>query len=1214
MARNIFITFAAILLFLLLLLSAASFLLSTQTGSQWIISQAMQRASSSGIPLTIDGVEGTIFRGLSFQRISLADEAGNYVIEGLRTSWNPYSLLTGQLLLSDLWISSLRVELLSSSEEAGSKLDIGVVSNPLPIGVTISRLRIERLEVMQQGQEFTLRSIALGAALAGDDLEVSALQLEAEGFAVEAGAFSLRFTGNRPINARFDWHYDTVINDRPQELAGHLEISGDLSGVEIVHQLNLPQRIDTSGSVETGFIAGEFEFALNHSAPTLVLPFDIPADYEISNVSLGTTGNLEEISLSIESDVVYEQYPDIRVAAAAAYANSVLSLSSYNLAAAGNSISGAVIIDWSDVLSLQGGYALQLPAIDAFIDLPQSIVLADLAAEGDFDIALPDEGVEGRLSIAALSGQLSEFPLQGRGAILFRPGSIEVNDLQLQTQSNQISLDGSYSDTLDLNWSVSVASLQEFLAGSEGELEGNGRLEGDPAAPNIVGTLVGRDIAYQQIDADEFSFDFSRIDGQVQSELSIDRITYTDGAFVETVAPVVLKVSGSETNHRIDVNAVTRFGDFIASLSGGVDDLQNISWEGSLESASVDTPVGSWATRFASELTIASAGVDVTETCWVQQGATICYEFEQSIDSGVAATGSLQNYPLNIFNSGQILNAGASVNLVQDQLLLFPQLPQGAAISGRVDGRFSLALPVNDDLLLNFDLAATETILSVTPELLSTEADIDEEQLIQEYNLEVLELSGNSEAGGWRLQAGAEILRENLDDSEIDVRGVINANVGIAANYDLSGTIDAGLEDLRWLQALVPELSNIEGSLVGQANLEGNLSAPQATGSIDLQNASVAIDSLGITIANITANVSSDGPESVQLIGRAQSDSGMLDFNGEIIDPFAEATTFSAELRGDNFQLANIPNLELTVSPNVILSVDGTSIEVIGSINVPILKLTLEELPETAVDVSRDVVIVNYPSDRPDLARSIAATESTVFDRPLTGAIDISLGDDVSFTGFGMSTKLAGNLNIQQTVGGSNRTYGELTIVDGTYEMYRQSLNISQGKFLFFGAYDNPGIDLRATREVDNYTVGVLMNGTLKNINSQLFSTPALPDNDIIAVLVTGRPFSEAGEQDGNAMLSAIARLGVDRSEGLTNQVRSSLGLDVLAIDASDDINNSVLTIGKYLTPDIFVRYGIGLFDSQSKVAVDYTLSERVKLQAESGEYQSVDIIYSVER
>ncbi len=140
------------------------------------------------------------------------------------------------------------------------------------------------------------------------------------------------------------------------------------------------------------------------------------------------------------------------------------------------------------------------------------------------------------------------------------------------------------------------------------------------------------------------------------------------------------------------------------------------------------------------------------------------------------------------------------------------------------------------------------------------------------------------------------------------------------------------------------------------------------------------------------------------------------------------------------------------------------------------------------------------------------------------------------------------------------------------------------------------------------------MNGTLKNMSSQLFSTPALQDNDIIAVMVTGKPFSQIGAQDSDAMLGAVARLGINQSQGLTNQIRDKLGLDSLTFEDTDNINNSVLMVGKYLTPSIFVRYGVGLFDSQPKIAVDYTLSERIKLQAESGEFQSLDVTYTVEK
>ena len=77
--------------------------------------------------------------------------------------------------------------------------------------------------------------------------------------------------------------------------------------------------------------------------------------------------------------------------------------------------------------------------------------------------------------------------------------------------------------------------------------------------------------------------------------------------------------------------------------------------------------------------------------------------------------------------------------------------------------------------------------------------------------------------------------------------------------------------------------------------------------------------------------------------------------------------------------------------------------------------------------------------------------------------------------------------------------------------------------------------------------------------------------------------------------------------------MRSQLGLDTLAINSTGDTSNSSLTLGKYLTPKIFIRYGVGLFETESTLSVDYSISDRIKLEAKSGSSQSVDIKYTVE-
>jgi len=105
--RKLIFAVLAVVLLLLLLLSALSFILSTESGSQWAVSRAVASLNSGDdLSVEVDNTKGTIFRGLSFGRVQIVTDSALVAVQNLRTSWNPYSLLTGQLLLSDLWISS----------------------------------------------------------------------------------------------------------------------------------------------------------------------------------------------------------------------------------------------------------------------------------------------------------------------------------------------------------------------------------------------------------------------------------------------------------------------------------------------------------------------------------------------------------------------------------------------------------------------------------------------------------------------------------------------------------------------------------------------------------------------------------------------------------------------------------------------------------------------------------------------------------------------------------------------------------------------------------------------------------------------------------------------------------------------------------------------------------------------------------------------------
>ncbi|HBX38500.1 MAG TPA: hypothetical protein DEG76_14970 [Pseudohongiella sp.] len=114
---------------------------------------------------------------------------------------------------------------------------------------------------------------------------------------------------------------------------------------------------------------------------------------------------------------------------------------------------------------------------------------------------------------------------------------------------------------------------------------------------------------------------------------------------------------------------------------------------------------------------------------------------------------------------------------------------------------------------------------------------------------------------------------------------------------------------------------------------------------------------------------------------------------------------------------------------------------------------------------------------------------------------------------------------------------------------------------------------------------------------------------------MTGRPMSEIGtEQDGNALVGAATSLGINQTQGIVTQIQDQLGLDTLSIDSRGDVSDSSLMLGKYITPRIFVRYAVGLFETESSLAIEYTVNDRVKLEATSGQSQSIDLTYTVEQ
>jgi translocation and assembly module TamB len=234
--------------------------------------------------------------------------------------------------------------------------------------------------------------------------------------------------------------------------------------------------------------------------------------------------------------------------------------------------------------------------------------------------------------------------------------------------------------------------------------------------------------------------------------------------------------------------------------------------------------------------------------------------------------------------------------------------------------------------------------------------------------------------------------------------------------------------------------------------------------------------------------------------------------------------------------------------------------------------------------------------------------------------VRVVLGRKVRFDGFGLKTRLEGSVRAIEEPGRPSSGRGEVRLVEGRYKAYGQDLEIESGRLLFNGGpLTEPAIEIRAKRKPsDEVEVGVLVRGTLDKPEFSLFSTPAMPRERQLSWLVLGRSLEESGTgNDERAMLaSAALSLGLSGTDFLAQNLRGGLGLDDISIgaEAGQQADQARFTVGKYLSPKLYVSYGVGIFQPGQVFKLLYDLGHGFKFSTESGVHTGGDLLYTLER
>ncbi|GAA0841216.1 translocation/assembly module TamB domain-containing protein [Marinobacter szutsaonensis] len=774
---------------------------------------------------------------------------------------------------------------------------------------------------------------------------------------------------------------------------------------------------------------------------------------------------------------------------------------------------------------------------------------ASLNGEVKSEGSLEDAPVPRMTASWDLTGSWRSHETLATGALDTETGSWVVSGLELVVGDNRVSGEGTWGPELSADLTLSLPEPDQLLAGLGGELEATLNLSGSPEDPIAEVAASGQALAWQdQLTIGNVTLAAALSEGQIL-EANVDAEAIE--AAGQELESLQLKAAGSQQDHTLTVDARHSEAQVSLAFAGGFGEGWQ-SWLGRLAGGDIEIPEQDqrWRLQAPAELAWESDGqVRFGAHCWAWQRSSVCAEDQLLYPRPDIA------YRISRFPTEALAPLLPETLRWQSELNAEVSFTQGdAGPTGRVfvdagSGEFDVLVDGEWEALGYSSLTAE---LALQPEVANVDIRLDGDAL-----------------GSFRLD-----LSVDPDSPERRVDG----------DFSLQGL------DLA-LAGVFTGLQEVAGEISGQGRLSGPLMKPAVTGELALVDGRIMDPTLPVPLEDILLQVDLNG-YSADLSGRIRSNErsettldGTLDWSG--------APRGSLAIVGSRIPFNIEPYARLEIAPDLEVTFSEGDLAVTGEVAVPRGSIEIKSLPAQAVQVSEDEVIVGVEQEEPAI-------------RSMNMDVTVRVGEDeVTFAAFGVTGNLEGTLRI----GNDMDTRGTLQLVDGNYEAYGQELELRTARLLFVGNITEPYLEIEAIREVGTVVAGLRLSGPVQSPSTEVFSNPDMPQSDALSYLILGRAPQSQGDE--GQMSRAALSLGLTQASKVTGEIGEEFGIRQLTLEAEGAGEQTSVVASGYLTDDLSVRYGVGIFEPITTVALRYDLGKYFYLEAASGLAASLDIFYT---
>ncbi|MDP4528416.1 translocation/assembly module TamB domain-containing protein [Alkalimonas delamerensis] len=971
-----------------------------------------------------------------------------------------------------------------------------------------------------------------------------------------------------PLDASFRLFHPDLLSGPLQVTAA---ITGDLAALQA--ELSIDGALDATAAAAFDLISPQLPFSAQLQSAHLQWPLETEAQYQLRQSQLQLAGTLEQWTAQLRTELQGDGLPDSSIQLEASMDTKQLALHQLRLATLGGQIQAQGVLQLQDRLQWRSQW--QFEQLDPGLQWPEypglvfgsSQLDGELTAEGGWALELA--GLQ-------LSGWLRDIPLRLDGQVRLEDptgsGALELTakPVRLHHGQNQLELAGTLTDAWQMLARVQIADLADSVPDSRGQLEGSIALSGARETPELQLDIAALELGWQQL----FSLQSARLQGSLNTEQPIQTeldITLSDLRLQQLrFDSLQLALHGDERQHHLQLALDGEQLGAELRLAGQYDRQQQ-RWLTEWQEAWFSTELGRWELRYPMQLAVHAAEPELhlSAHCWQRELASLCLPEDSRFSIKQAAVKlSLENFEL---------------------AWLSPWLPPFSELSGRLNAQSELNWQQDAPLQARLQLQSPEGRLGYHYE---QELFIPWHQLALQAELIDQQFAMNWQAG--ITEQGS--LQGQIQLSELD-----------SDHRQLAADIEVDQFSFEFLQPLLDDFSQLNAVLNSQIRLEGPLQQPSVTGHLRVQDVSVRgqMSPVDIERGELSIDFNSD---SAQLQGFVQTPQGEVQLQGD--SQWADLAAWSAQLgiRGDALSV-QIPLGRLQLQPDLTLTANPERALLSGTVDIPWARLVVDSLPEAAVSISRDEVLVDA-----DFNPLQETTDSRTL--PFHTDIRVRLGDQVRFAAFGLRSHIRGSLQVRQD-SAQPRLYGELNLVDGTFRSYGQDLLIRRGQVLFSGPADQPFLNLEAIRNPDNIEddviAGIRVSGPADEPNIQIFSEPAMAQANATSYLLLGRNLDSESGSAANPVTTSLIGLGLATSSRLVGSLGEAFGVQDLTLDTAGTGDQSQVTVSGYLTRNLQVKYGVGIFEPFGEFTLRYRLMRNLYLESVTGLEQSVDLLYRFE-